>query len=115
MCGRFILTSPGKDLAGHFGLLADPELSHRYNIAPTQMVAVVRFDQETTAKVKNPGASNDYPKSLNSNAKRALYYNLGQDEELALAVDMEIVGTKRDASRKKWKCVQADVPQSYKG
>jgi len=40
-------------------------------------------------------------------AKRALYYNLGQDEELALAVDMEIVGTKRDASRKKWKCVQA--------
>jgi type I restriction enzyme R subunit len=64
------------------------------------MVAVVRFDQETTAKVKNPGASNDYPKSLNSNAKRALYYNLGQDEELALAVDMEIVGTKRDASRK---------------
>ena len=50
MCGRFILTSPGKDIQDQFELQHEPELTPRYNIAPTQMVAVVRFDQETTAK-----------------------------------------------------------------
>lgn len=39
MCGRFILTSPGKVLAEHFGLMTEPELSPRYNIGPTQEVA----------------------------------------------------------------------------
>ena len=50
MCGRFILTSPGKDMQDQFGLLEEPELTPRYNIAPTQMVVVVRFDQKTTVK-----------------------------------------------------------------
>ena len=50
MCGRFILTSPGRVLAAQFELQHEPELTPRYNIAPTQMVPVVRFDQETTVK-----------------------------------------------------------------
>ena len=50
MCGRFILTSPGRVLAAQFELQHEPELTPRYNIAPTQMVAVVRFDQETIVK-----------------------------------------------------------------
>ena len=50
MCGRFILTSPGKDMQDQFELQHEPELTPRYNIAPTQMVLVVRFDQETTVK-----------------------------------------------------------------
>jgi len=45
---------------------------------------------ELTKKVKNPSYSNNYPKSINSSAKRALYDNLDQNEELSLAIDKEI-------------------------
>ena len=46
--------------------------------------------------MQKPGGGTDYPKSLNSGAKRALYDNLGQDEELALAVDYAVLSNKRD-------------------
>ena len=42
MCGRFTLTASGEELADAFGLDDRPELAPRYNIAPTQPVAVVR-------------------------------------------------------------------------
>ena len=42
MCGRFTLRTPARDLVEVFELLREPELSPRYNIAPTQRVAVVR-------------------------------------------------------------------------
>lgn len=42
MCGRYTLTLPGEILAEIFGLDEVPELSPRYNIAPTQDVAAVR-------------------------------------------------------------------------
>lgn len=42
MCGRFILTSPGKVIRELFGLDEAPELSPRYNIAPTDDVAIIR-------------------------------------------------------------------------
>ena len=42
MCGRFTLRTPARDLVEIFELLREPELSPRYNIAPTQRVAVVR-------------------------------------------------------------------------
>jgi putative SOS response-associated peptidase YedK len=44
MCGRFTLRTPARDLVEVFELLREPELSPRYNIAPTQNVAVVRQD-----------------------------------------------------------------------
>jgi putative SOS response-associated peptidase YedK len=44
MCGRFTLRTPARDLVEVFELLREPQLSHRYNIAPTQKVAVVRQD-----------------------------------------------------------------------
>ena len=50
MCGRFILTSGGKELAEHFGLKTELELSPRYNIAPTQEVATIRLDPESNGK-----------------------------------------------------------------
>lgn len=50
MCGRFILTSPGKDLAEHFGLLTEPELSPRYNIAPTTEVATIRLEPGSNSR-----------------------------------------------------------------
>jgi putative SOS response-associated peptidase YedK len=42
MCGRFTLRTPAVDLVEIFQLLHMPELTPRYNIAPTQPVAVVR-------------------------------------------------------------------------
>ncbi len=51
----------------------------------------------TLAKqVQDPGSGTAYPKSLNSPAKRALYDNLGQDEQLALALDTEILRKRKD-------------------
>ncbi len=47
-------------------------------------------------KVQKPGGGTDYPKTLNTGAKRALYDNLGKDEDLALAVDYAVLSTKRD-------------------
>jgi putative SOS response-associated peptidase YedK len=42
MCGRFTLTTPGELLAAAFGLDEPADLQPRYNIAPTQPIAVVR-------------------------------------------------------------------------
>lgn len=42
MCGRFTLRTPPKDLVEVFQLLHTLEMTPRYNIAPTQPVAVVR-------------------------------------------------------------------------
>ena len=43
MCGRFVLISPSGSLAEKFGLSEEPALEPRYNIAPTQLVAIVRL------------------------------------------------------------------------
>jgi putative SOS response-associated peptidase YedK len=50
MCGRFTLTDPDADLAVQFNLPGIPELSPRYNVAPTQPVAAVRIAAETTLR-----------------------------------------------------------------
>src|SRR5208337_4485509 len=47
MCGRFVLMTPARDLAKRFGLEEIPYLEPRYNIAPTQMVAIIRLNPET--------------------------------------------------------------------
>ncbi len=46
MCGRFTLRTNLHDIATAFDLPEVPELPFRYNIAPTQDVAAVRFDSE---------------------------------------------------------------------
>lgn len=43
MCGRFSLTSPPQRLDDHFRVAHVPEMRRRYNIAPAQEVAVLRF------------------------------------------------------------------------
>lgn len=50
MCGRFVLTADGKTIQQKFDLDTVPELQARYNIAPSQPVAVI---------------SNESPKELN--------------------------------------------------
>ena len=42
MCGRFTLATPGEVIAELFSLSEAPRLAPRYNIAPTQDVAIVR-------------------------------------------------------------------------
>jgi len=51
------------------------------------------------AKMVEEGASPDIPSTLNSHGKRALYNNLGQDEELALQVDTAIRKARPDGWR----------------
>jgi type I restriction enzyme R subunit len=51
---------------------------------------------ELAQLVYNPTGASNYPPSLNTRAKRAMYTNLGNDEELALAVDAIIRQNKRD-------------------
>src|SRR5258708_4173471 len=47
MCGRYRLTAKERYIREHFDLEEDPSWTPRYNIAPTQPVAVVRQDVET--------------------------------------------------------------------
>ncbi|NEU76476.1 HsdR family type I site-specific deoxyribonuclease [Hassallia byssoidea VB512170] len=54
---------------------------------------------ELSKQVGQPSSSSQYPQSLNSAAKRALYDNLNQDEELSLAIDDAIRKTKKDGWR----------------
>lgn len=42
MCGRFTLRTPAHELARQFELFDPPELTPRYNIAPSQPVAAIR-------------------------------------------------------------------------
>jgi putative SOS response-associated peptidase YedK len=42
MCGRFLLTTPAEALVELLGLDQAPEISPRFNIAPTQIVGLVR-------------------------------------------------------------------------
>jgi len=54
---------------------------------------------ELARQVQNPTSGIAYPKSLNTRAKRALYNNLGNDEQLAINLDRVIQQTKKDGWR----------------
>lgn len=43
MCGRYTLTADANELAVYFGLDSAPELTPRFNIAPTQQVPIIRL------------------------------------------------------------------------
>ncbi len=45
MCGRFVLMTVGSALAEHFHVAEEPDLEPRYNIAPTQLVVIVRSEE----------------------------------------------------------------------
>jgi type I restriction enzyme R subunit len=52
-----------------------------------------------TKRVKDPGKTESYPKTINSNAKRALYDNLDNDENLVLMINEELTYYKPDGWR----------------
>lgn len=54
---------------------------------------------ELTKRVRMPNTSTEYPDSINTNAKRALYDNLNENEALANELDQKILTTKRDRWR----------------
>ena len=54
---------------------------------------------ELSKQIAQPSTSSQYAQSLNSPAKRALYDNLDQNEELALKIDAIIRKTKKDGWR----------------
>ncbi|HHT9137879.1 MAG TPA: type I restriction enzyme subunit R domain-containing protein, partial [Candidatus Wunengus sp. YC60] len=54
---------------------------------------------ELTRRVRKPNTSTEYPDSINTNAKRALYDNLNENEALANELDQKILTTKRDRWR----------------
>lgn len=50
MCARYTLAVPDAELQEHFELLAPPGLSPRFNVAPSQLVAVVGLKPDGTAR-----------------------------------------------------------------
>ncbi|MBA3943587.1 MAG: SOS response-associated peptidase [Herpetosiphonaceae bacterium] len=50
MCGRFTLKTPPEQLARQFKLTDIPSVAPRYNIAPTDDIAVVRTTEESTER-----------------------------------------------------------------
>jgi putative SOS response-associated peptidase YedK len=50
MCGRFVFTASPAEVAEHFGLKQPPVLTARYNIAPTQLIAVVAPKADPTKR-----------------------------------------------------------------
>ena len=54
---------------------------------------------ELTKKAKNPAAEENYPDTLDTPAKRALYDSLGKDEALATKVDYAVRMTNKDGWR----------------
>ena len=54
---------------------------------------------ELTSQIQNPAGATTYPQPLDTRAKRALFDNLGKDENLAVALDDEIRATKKDGWR----------------
>jgi len=51
---------------------------------------------ELAVKILKPETSNEYPESINTQAKRALYDNLDKDEALTIAMDIAIINGKHD-------------------
>ena len=54
MCGRFTLTATPEDVAREFGLDEAPQLSPRFNIAPSQAIATISLERESGRRVLVP-------------------------------------------------------------
>jgi len=75
---------------------------------------------ELTRKIVKPDKASDYPASMNTHAKRALYDNLDKNEQLALELNDKIETTKDDdwrgtsIKRKKVRIAIKQVLKKYK-
>ena len=89
--------------------LSDPEFYEQMSALLNEIIAArkakaIKYEEylrqiaELARKVSQ-GHGPDMPKRLDSPGKRALYNNLGQDEELALKVDAAVKGARPDSWR----------------
>ncbi len=78
--------------------LLDTLIQERQNQAQEYEQYLARII-ELARQVQNPTGGKAYPKSLNTRARRALYDNLGNDEQRAIALDDAIQRTKKDGWR----------------
>ena len=60
------------------------------------LAEIVALTKQAANPAANPAGGSSYPKSLITSARRALYDNLGKNEELANNVDYEILAKKKD-------------------
>ncbi|MFC1486935.1 type I restriction endonuclease subunit R [Thermoproteota archaeon] len=79
-------------------ILLDELIQHRKEQA-LEYEQYLKQIVELTKKVKNPAVSISYPRSVNTNARRALYDNLENNEKLALKVNDYILDYKPDGWR----------------
>jgi type I restriction enzyme R subunit len=78
--------------------LLDTLIQERQNQAQEYEQYLARIIELAT-QVQNPTSGIAYPKLLNTRARRALYDNLGKDEQLAITLDAAIQRTKKDGWR----------------
>ncbi|MEA4857665.1 MAG: HsdR family type I site-specific deoxyribonuclease [Solidesulfovibrio sp.] len=89
--------------------LSDPEFYEKMSALLSEIIAArkakaVKYEEylrqiAELARRVSQGHGPDMPKQLDSPGKRALYNNLGQDEELALKVDAAVKGARPDSWR----------------
>lgn len=72
------------------------ELIQLRNEEATEYEAYLKSIVDLAIKVKKPETSKEYPTSINTQAKRALYDNLDKDEMLTLGLDSAIIEGKHD-------------------
>ncbi len=72
------------------------ELIKLRNEEATDYEAYLKNIVDLAIKIKKPETSKEYPISINTQAKRALYDNLDKDEPLTIALDSAIVAGKHD-------------------
>jgi type I restriction enzyme, R subunit len=75
------------------------QLIQERKTAAQEYAAYLQEIVKLSKQIAQPNTSSDYPQSLDSPAKRALYDNLNKDEKLALKVDATIRQTKKDGWR----------------
>ncbi len=77
--------------------MAASSSNSRVSILTNQCVVYLDFRifRELANKVKHPQTASDYPVSMDTQAKRVFYDNLGQDEVLVTEIDNAIRYTKK--------------------
>jgi type I restriction enzyme, R subunit len=74
-------------------------LIHERKTKALHYTAYLQRVAELARKVQKPESESSYPQAINTGPRRALYDNLGKDEELAIRVDTAIRDVKKDGWR----------------
>ncbi len=75
------------------------ELVKERKRAKIEYLEYLRKIVELSKNVKKPESSGQYPPTVNSRGKRAIYDNVNKDEKLTVALDQEILYTRKDSWR----------------